>query len=179
LLSKANGASEEAIARYRAFQQRMFAVLKSEPDSEVAETKIRQIVDEEMAGLSQQERARLATTTIVADGRYLRTHRGELSPWFRFFLTHDPRATLRSVKCPVLAIFCENDLFVPPAAHLAATEAAVRAGGNARSAVIELPGLNHMFQTATTEANEKYRETIAPIALKTMADWIEQQAIQR
>jgi len=83
------------------------------------------------------------------------------------------------VKCPVLAIFGENDRFVPPEAHLAATEEAVRAGGNTRSVVIQLPGLNHMFQTATTEAAEKYRETIAPIALKTIGDWIEQQTIQQ
>ena len=179
LLSRANGASGETITRYRAFQQRMFAVLKTESDNAIAETKIRKIVDEEMAGLSEQEQEKLATKTIVVDHRYNRTHRGELSPWFRFFLKHDPRATLRRVKCPVLAIFGENDLFVPPAAHLAATEEAVRAGGNTRSVVIQLPGLNHMFQTATTEAAEKYRETIAPIALQTIGDWIEQQTIQQ
>ncbi len=179
LLSRANGASGETIARYRAFQQRMFAVLKRESNSAIAEMQIRKIVDEEMAGLSEQEQGRLATQTIVVDHRYNRTHCGELSPWFRFFLKHDPSATLRRVKCPVLAIFGANDLFVPPEAHLAATEEAVRAGGNTRSLVIQLPGLNHMFQTVTANAADKYRETIAPIALKTIGDWIEQQTIQQ
>ena len=33
--------------------------------------------------------------------------------WFRFFLTYDPRPTLRTVQCPVLAINGEKDLQVP------------------------------------------------------------------
>ena len=27
------------------------------------------------------------------------------TPWFRFFLKHDPRPVLRKVRCPVLAVF--------------------------------------------------------------------------
>ena len=31
------------------------------------------------------------------------------SPWFKFFLDYDPAATLRKVRCPVLASFGEKD----------------------------------------------------------------------
>ena len=30
------------------------------------------------------------------------------SPWFRFFLTYDPRPTLKQVRCPVLALGGED-----------------------------------------------------------------------
>lgn len=171
LLSRSRGAKAETIASYRRFQDRSFEILKSDVSADVAEERIRKIVTEEMSGVSTAEKAKLATQTIVVDGRYNRTHRGELSPWFRFFLKHDPRETLRRVECPVLAIIGSNDAFVPPR-HLAEIDKALRAGGNQDFLVKELPGLNHMFQTATTEANERYRETLAPIALKTIGDWI-------
>jgi len=44
--------------------------------------------------------------------------------------------------------------------------------------VKELPGLNHLLQTAETGAESEYaqiQETIAPLALETIADWIKQQ----
>ncbi|HPK87562.1 MAG TPA: alpha/beta hydrolase, partial [Atribacterota bacterium] len=47
--------------------------------------------------------------------------------------------------------------------------------GNRDFMVKELPGLNHLFQTAQTGSPEEYaliEETIAPIALKLMSDWI-------
>lgn len=54
-----------------------------------------------------------------------------LTPWFRFYLTHDPRATLKKVRVPVLAITGERDLQVVPAGeNLAAIAEALKAGGN-------------------------------------------------
>ena len=41
------------------------------------------------------------------------------TPWFRYFLTYDPRPALAKVKCPVLAINGEKDLQVPPKENLA------------------------------------------------------------
>jgi hypothetical protein len=40
-----------------------------------------------------------------------------------------------------------------------------------------MPGLNHLFQTATTGAPSEYEkidETVAPSALELMATWINQ-----
>ena len=42
--------------------------------------------------------------------------------------------------------------------------------------VSELPGLNHLFQTCQTGATGEYagiEETISPLALKTVGDWID------
>lgn len=99
-----------------------------------------------------------------------------LTPWFRFYLTHDPRATLKKVSVPVLAITGERDLQVVPAGeNLAAIAEALKAGGNKDYTVVEVPKLNHLFQMSETGSPAEYgriEETISPTVLKLIGDWI-------
>ena len=99
-----------------------------------------------------------------------------LTPWFRFYLTHDPRATLKKVRVPVLAITGERDLQVVPAGeNLAAIAEALKAGGNKDYTVVEVPKLNHLFQTSETGSPAEYgriEETISPTVLKLIGDWV-------
>jgi fermentation-respiration switch protein FrsA (DUF1100 family) len=97
------------------------------------------------------------------------------SPWFRYFLQYDPAPALEKVKCPVLAINGSKDVQVPASLNLPAIRKALAAGGNKDFEVDELPGLNHLFQTAKTGAPSEYleiEETISPIALDKMSAWI-------
>jgi hypothetical protein len=101
-----------------------------------------------------------------------------LSPWFKYFLIYDPRPTLSKVNCPVLAINGEKDLQVPPKENLKAIEEALIAGGNRNFIIKELPGLNHLFQSAATGSPDEYariEETISPVALELISDWILEQ----
>ena len=98
-----------------------------------------------------------------------------LSPWFRFFLTYDPAPALRKIKCPVLAINGEKDLQVPSKENLAVIKESLKSGGNKDFIVKELPGLNHLFQTAQPGSPSEYAkiaEVIAPAALDLISDWI-------
>jgi hypothetical protein len=93
----------------------------------------------------------------------------------RYFLTYDPATALGKLTCPVLAINGSLDLQVPPALNLPAIRKALEAGGNKHDEVDELPGLNHLFQTAKTGSPAEYgeiEETISPVALDKMASWI-------
>lgn len=97
------------------------------------------------------------------------------SPGYRAFATHDPAPVLRGLRLPILALLAENDIQVVPAQNEPALRAAL--AGNASARVVTLPGLNHLFQTAPTGAVEEYariEETVAPIALRTTADWLVQ-----
>jgi fermentation-respiration switch protein FrsA (DUF1100 family) len=79
------------------------------------------------------------------------------------------------VRVPVLAINGEKDLQVPAKEDLEAIERALKDGGNRDYKIVLLPGLNHLFQTTTTGAVSEYseiEETIAPVALQTIGDWI-------
>jgi len=98
-----------------------------------------------------------------------------LSPWFRRFLVMDPRENLRKVTCPVLALNGEKDLQVPPKENLPEIEKALKEGGNKDVTIVELPGLNHLFQKCTTGAPSEYaaiEETFSPVALEAMTSWI-------
>jgi fermentation-respiration switch protein FrsA (DUF1100 family) len=85
---------------------------------------------------------------------------------------------LRQLTCAVLAINGERDLQVPPKQNLPAIKRALESSGNRRIEVVELPGLNHLFQTAKTGSPGEYaqiEETISPVALDTIARWILKQ----
>jgi hypothetical protein len=67
---------------------------------------------------------------------------------------------------------------VPYREDLGAIAEALQAGGNRDYQVVELPRLNHLFQTAGTGAPTEYAtidETISPVALARIADWITQR----
>jgi len=98
-----------------------------------------------------------------------------LSPWFRRFLALDPRESLKQVKCPVLALNGDKDLQVPSKENLPRIEKALKDSGNKDVTIIEFPGLNHLFQTCKTGSPAEYgeiEETISPVVLETMTNWI-------
>lgn len=171
LIGKAEGADDKEIARHRAMQERLFTVLKEEKDNAVAEKRLREILTEVLAELSEEEREALGDVEAGIESQL----RNLMSPWFKYFLTYDPKPTLTKVKCPVLAINGEKDLQVPSKENLGAIEDALKAGGNKHYTIKKLSGLNHLFQTAQTGAVSEYakiEETISPSALTLIADWI-------
>lgn len=95
------------------------------------------------------------------------------SPWYLYFLKHKPAAFISKLEIPVLAINGALDQQVPPDENLSAIRAALV--NNPDATVLELEGLNHLFQTAKTGALGEYfdiPETFAPSALELVADWI-------
>lgn len=99
-----------------------------------------------------------------------------LTPWSRRFLSLDPRDYLEKVICPVLALGGEKDLQVPSAQNLPEIKRALKHSAPG-TMVRQLPGLNHLFQTAKTGKDSEYfliEETIAPSALNLMSTWMKQ-----
>lgn len=171
LIQKASGTSDEAIARDRKLREQMFAVVRENQDSAAIDKKLRVVLNDALAKMSEKEKQDMGYSPEMVD----MTIKQMLSPWLRFFLTYDPKPALRKVKCPVLAINGEKDMQVPPKENLSAIEEALKAGGNKDYTVKELPGLNHLFQTSTTGSPMEYskiEETISPAALTIIGDWI-------
>jgi pimeloyl-ACP methyl ester carboxylesterase len=95
------------------------------------------------------------------------------SPWYRAFIAYDPAPTLRALQIPVLALLGGRDTQVSAVQNGPALRAAL--SGDPKAKVVELPDLNHLFQTAASGGVEEYgkiEETVAPLALKTIGDWI-------
>jgi len=174
LISRAMGISEEDITKNRQFNEKIFSVIKEEKDKKNAEERLRQMFMEDWGKVSDEEKEKIGDPEVYLNAQF----QSLLSPWLKFFLTYDPKPTLSKVKCPVLAINGEKDLQVPPKENLSAIEEALVAGGNKNFTVKELPGLNHLFQTAQTGVPSEYakiEETISPVAFKIVGDWILEQ----
>jgi pimeloyl-ACP methyl ester carboxylesterase len=168
LIAQAMGAQKEALEFNRKIQESLFKVVRTEKDPKAVPAKLREALKGVVASLPEDKRA---TLEKLVQGQLAMVE----SPWFRFFLTYDPRPTLAKVRCPVLAIIGEKDLQVPPKENLAEIDKTLKEGGNRRVTVKELPGLNHLFQTCKTGSTAEYaqiEETVAPSALTIMGDWI-------
>jgi hypothetical protein len=161
LIEEASGASKERAAEDAVRQRELFTLVETEKDEAV---------------LGKDLRAKLAgqvPEAMIGTGIQQLT-----SPWMRYTLTYDPATALRKVTCPVLALDGEKDLQVPPAQNLPAIRKALEEGGNKHFEIDELPGLNHLFQTARTGAPTEYaqsEETISPVVLDKVATWILKQ----
>ncbi len=98
-----------------------------------------------------------------------------MNPWMLNFIRYNPAGMLEKVKCPVLALNGDKDLQVCSKINLPAIENALKKGGNKLYTIKELTGLNHLFQESKTGSPTEYAEieqTISPLALETIANWI-------
>jgi pimeloyl-ACP methyl ester carboxylesterase len=155
----AGGMSPDEAAKKAAKEKEILTLVETEKDEAVLEKEMK----EKMAGDIPENQMGAQIKQVT-------------SPWFRYFLTYDPAIALRKVTCPVLAMNGSLDKQVLPDQNLPAIRKAL--ADNPRAEVDELPGLNHLFQTAKTGSPSEYAqidETISPVALDKMASWILKQ----
>ena len=171
LIAKAGGANALTSALAVAANRRLFKIVKEEPDPAKCEEKLRAALAPASALASVASPA--AKKDLDAN---LDTQMAALvSPWFRFFLVHDPQPVLRKVACPVLVLNGEKDLQVDPRQNLPPIEAALKDGGNPDYTIKQLPDLNHLFQHCQSGSPSEYgeiEETFSPQALEIIGDWI-------
>jgi pimeloyl-ACP methyl ester carboxylesterase len=171
LLQKAESVSPEITKQTNATLKSIFAILKTEKDNKIAEQKIRETLEKQKSALSDEQRLQFAPVEATLKAQTPMY----LSRWFRYLINFNPRPTLEKVKIPVLAINGENDLQVAPKENLSLIEAGLKAGGNKDVTIVFLPKLNHLFQTSQKGTLSEYgsiEETIAPVALETISNWI-------
>lgn len=171
--------ADEAKARASAAASRevLQMVIDGKPDADIR-IRTRQLNDQALredpaaAGLTEAQRAKKLDELVESS-------MAALNPWMRRFIGLDPRPSLRKTTAPVLALTGSLDLQVPAAANLAEIGKALREAGNTSVTTAEIPGLNHLFQNATTGTPEEYAEieqTFDPATLDRIAAWIVQTA---
>lgn len=172
LISSKSGMSDENVQQAMSFNRRLYDVVKTDATNDEKLASARTILEEAVehsfkAGTLPPETPK--DVFINAQAMQL------LSPWMQYFIKHDPAPVLEKVKVPVLALNGEKDLQVPPKENLSAIKAALERGGNAQVTIVELPGLNHLFQECESGLPAEYsmiEQTFAPEALDQMAQWI-------
>jgi pimeloyl-ACP methyl ester carboxylesterase len=160
-IEEASGKSHDEATKDAAHEREVMTMVETEKDEAVLEKELK----EKISAYVPEPQVETQIRTIT-------------SPWFRYFLTYDPATDLRKVTCPVLAINGEKDTQVLPRQNLPVIRKALEQAGNKHFEADELPGLNHLFQTAKTGSPAEYaesEETISPVALDKIASWILKQ----
>jgi pimeloyl-ACP methyl ester carboxylesterase len=94
-------------------------------------------------------------------------------PWTLSFLKLDPRSWWHRLTIPVLLLLGEKDTQVPADAMIAPLERSL--GKPELLTAKKLPGLNHLFQHATTGLPDEYAtidESFDPATIKLIVDWL-------
>lgn len=159
-----SGADPQAIARHGAFARALFDDLSQRAfDSAIDAAHVAALAQSHGASATAQAHG----TDWIA--RYNQR-------WFRSALRFDPLSALSRLRIPLLALNGDRDVQTPAKPNLDAIAAALAATGHMDVTTVELPKLNHLFQTCTTGEAYEYaviEETFAPMALHAIADWLE------
>ncbi len=165
LLHRAEGVSEDMIGQYNSIQRNVFSIIKEELNDSIATEKLRAAYTFNRYQLLSGEQKNSVDERINS----------LLTPYFRDIIKCNPAEILKKVHCPVLAIIGEKDLQAPSKQNLSEIDKALKSGNNRNYKLIELPGINHMMQTCQTGTMLEYpeiEETVSPLVLKSITDWI-------
>ncbi|MBK8392451.1 MAG: alpha/beta hydrolase [Saprospiraceae bacterium] len=161
-----SGENPEFIEINEAYTKKIYEIIHAKPEDEKVKLKVlfKELLDKypgSMEGVTEKTiDAQIASLT---------------SDWMRTFMKLEPADYLTKVQCPVLAINGEKDFQVLPKINLPGIEQALKKGKNKDFTIKELPNLNHLFQNSQTGTFSEYgqiEETISPIALELMFNWL-------
>jgi len=173
LIMKQNGASDEKIQIQDDYYKNVFDILLNTADEKTAREKIEKVNEDYLNSLSANEKQEPQNSReAIAQGT-----NALLSPWFKFFLKFDPKTELKKVSVPVLALYGENDLQVPPSQNKDEMIKALDQSKSPKHDIIVIPGVNHLFQKTEGHSPMDYagiEETTSPEMLELMAGWLKE-----
>lgn len=171
-IARASGAGEQEIENNKRIQREIYKVIRNQPDAVAARKAAKELLLKEYEELEKKDSRPAQTAEEFAN-----QHSAAVAiPWFRYFITLDPRESLAQLSCPVLVLTGEKDLQVPPEQNHPQIEKALSKSSSKDVTIKSLPMLNHLFQTAKTGLVSEYgeiEETFSPEALKVLSAWLD------
>jgi hypothetical protein len=98
-----------------------------------------------------------------------------LQPWNVYFYKYNPALEFEKLNIPMLSLNGTKDIQVDASINQKAIREALVRAGNKNYKIVTLENLNHLFQECKTCKMEEYKDieqTISPMALKEISDWI-------
>ena len=168
-ISKAAGANEALLEKQAELMNKAYDLVLGDG----SEDEVRSVLDELVrVQFGYGSEGHEDTVGPLVDQSYAQL----TEPWWRQFLTLDPRPALREMTQPVYALNGSLDLQVPPDQNLAEIERVFEeAGKSDKLTAVELDGLNHLFQPTKTGLLSEYGEietTFDEGVMQMIADWI-------
>ena len=175
LIMRASGATEADMEQQIAFQKRTFEAIRSGDGWDELAADLETRLRESIAEMPDSQRNAITDVDAYIDAQIQAQLTALQTPWLRYFLDYDPAVTLRTIDTPILALFGELDLQVPPAQNRGPLEQALRDGNHPDYTVRVLPRANHLFITATTGSPTEYatlEKVFVPEFLPLITEWI-------
>ncbi len=163
LIARAGGLGEEQILRSLEIDRKAYAAVREEKDAGALQKRLESLVAQSGLGAAMPPAALQAQLKVMS------------TPWFRQFLDYDPEPVIEKIKCPVLALNGDRDLQVDASESVPLLRKAYEASGNSDFTVVEIEGVNHLFQKAQSGSPALYgaiEETLAPEVLTSIGNWV-------
>ena len=170
LISEANGSNPELLKLQLKTNSQVFTLIKKGSITDSVRRQVEGIFANQIRTIAQGS---LTEKDIKIQAEQIT--KTMTTPWFTGFMNLKPKEYLTKIKGPVLALNGSKDLQVPAKQNLEIINEILGKNPKGILTVQELPGLNHLFQTAKTGSVSEYgqiEETFSPEALKIIANWI-------
>ena len=161
--------ADDLVEKVAAMNESLYTAARMNTSFDERRAMARDIYQSALAGLDEVERKLLNLNDEVQVDEV----DAIVTDWFRYFLDYDPRRDLEVSKVPLLAVYGALDLQVPPAQSVPVLEKIDTNYGKIQ--VRTFPGLNHLFQHATTGLPSEYgaiEETLAPEVMLAIKEWV-------
>lgn len=172
----AEGGTAEEAAWNQDFQRRAFKAIRAGESLDPLFEELHAFMIDAYNELPPADQAALGSAEDWAAVMVAQQHAILGSPWTAYFIDYDPWTHLALVECPILAVFGELDVQVPPEANIPVLEEGADVN-NIDLEIVEIPGANHLFQPAGSGAFSEYPllpKEFAPELLETITAWLDE-----
>jgi uncharacterized protein len=171
-----SGLPEKSVSAYAALYRKLIETIITSDTAQVKEN-LTAVVDK---WRDTTDKAAVVSTTGIFNtntrDEFVNQFAGlAANPWFSYFFRFDPTPYLEKLSSKVLALNGAQDVQVLSASNLAGIRTALQKSKAKTVDIVELPGMNHLFQTCkdcSVIEYSKLEETFSPIALQKMSEWL-------
>lgn len=156
LIMKASFIKPEEISKDLITLETMLEAIKNNKDLSGIKATMKEERLKEYDKLPDAQKSKIKNKEEWADsfvGAYMKAF---TSTWMKYFISYDPVPALEKVKCPVLLLFGETDLQVPPEQSEKPMLDALKKGGNKDYQSKIFIKANHLFQESETGNPNEY-----------------------
>jgi fermentation-respiration switch protein FrsA (DUF1100 family) len=170
-IMRAAGTDQRVIDADYKMRSGVYNIVKNESDSAKASVQIAAHIQslDDLTEVQKQEVTAIFTKTVLV-------------PWMRSFLSYDPGSFLAKVDCPVVAFFGEKDLQVPAKENAAALTDLIYKNKKHHFSIVNVDGVNHLFQNAQTGLVSEYSNTeeamMNDVTLDKLQDWLQNYSLK-
>lgn len=174
MMVAAGKTKEEVAAAKKRRAQVMNAIRTNKGWDEIKRVNM-EVILKEIEKLPKEKKVYIPDPKAYAESYMKQQMKAIQSPWYIFFILHDPQISLVKTTCPVLALYGEKDLQVLPDQNLPPLKKALKKAGNKDVTIKVLKDANHLFQKAKTGSPTEYAQLPKKFVtdfLPTISQWL-------